>query len=92
MPNPDADYLTRAAEFWEGGKPIEAGRLVFENLPSDVRPAWAPRILRLVLEKSGVARDQFLRTLDTADHPRQWANGHRCFDILRGTVLELDEL
>ena len=86
-----ATNLTQAAGYWHAGKPVEAGRIIFEHLPADARPAWAGGILRLVLARSGVDTSHFERLLYTVDHPRQWANGHRCFDLLRDTTLALDE-
>jgi hypothetical protein len=92
MPNNDDNHLERAREYWKGGKPLEAGRLLYDNLPVEARPAWAVRILRLVLDRSGLDRSHFGRILYTADHPRQWANGHRCFDLIRQETLKCDEL
>lgn len=92
MPNNEDDHLELAREYWKGGQPVEAGRLIHDNLPAEARPAWAARILRLVLDRSGAERSHFERILYTADHPRQWANGHRCFDLLRGETLKCDEL
>ena len=92
MPNHDDNHLERAREYWQGGQPVEAGRLIHDNLPADARPAWAARILRLVLDRSGTDRSHFERILHTADHPRQWANGHRCFDLLRDETLKCDDL
>ena len=83
MPNSDDNYLERAREYWKGGQPVEAGRLLHDNLPVEARYAWAVRILRLVRDRSGADRSHFERILYTADHPRQWANGHRCFDLIR---------
>jgi hypothetical protein len=84
------DNIERAAEYWSVGKSLEAGQLIFEAMPAEARPKWAASLLRLVLDRSGVDPSHFERTLYTADNPRQWANGHRCFDILRRTVLEID--
>jgi hypothetical protein len=91
MPNNDDNLLERVREYWEGGQPVAAGQLIHDNLPADARPAWAARILRLVLDRSGIDRSHFERILYTADHPRQWANGHRCFDLLRDEMLICDD-
>lgn len=62
-----SNLLKHAAERWEGGEPMEAGRLIYENLPNDVRPGWAARILRLVLAHSGINdRPWWRRLLDYA--------------------------
>ena len=52
-------HLEEAGEYWRRGAPYEAGQLIFENLPNDVRPKWAARILRLVLGRSGVGPSRF---------------------------------
>jgi hypothetical protein len=92
MPGDSLGYLEIARGHWRDGQALEAGRLIFENLPPETRPKWAAGVLRLVIEKAGVAKSQFERTLYTADHPRKWACGHRCFDSLRRKVLKFDEL
>jgi hypothetical protein len=56
MPNNDDNLLERVREYWEGGQPLAARQLIHDNLPADARPAWATRILRLVLDRSGVDR------------------------------------
>jgi hypothetical protein len=88
----DENHLESAREYWHGGQPVEAGRLIHDNLPAEARPAWAARILRLVLDRSGADRSHFIRILETADHPRWWANGHRCFDLLRDETLKIDKV
>jgi hypothetical protein len=90
--NQGNDYLDRAAEYWGDGKPLAAGRLILDNLPVKSRPAWAARILRVVLDKSEAERSHFFRVLETAEHPRWWANGHRCFDLLREETLKIEEV
>jgi len=90
MPD-NGKHLEIAAECWRDGKPLEAGRLIFESLPSADRPKWAARILKLVLEKSGVERSHFLQTLHDAEHPRLWADGHRASDTLGRSAWQLVE-
>jgi hypothetical protein len=86
-----SDDIARASEYWQAGQPLDAGRLIYANLPVDHRPAWAVRILRLVLDRSGADLTPFYRILDTAENPRWWANGHRCFDLLRDATLQQGE-
>jgi hypothetical protein len=92
MPNNHDNHLERAREYWNGGQSVEAGRLLHDNLPVEARPAWAVRMLRLVLDRSGADRSHFERILYTADHPSQWANGHRCFDLIRAETLKCEDL
>lgn len=53
------NHLARAAEYWQDGVPLEAGRLIFEQLPNELRPQWAAGILKLVLARSGVNPSNF---------------------------------
>lgn len=92
MPNDNRDHRDQAAEYWRAGKPLEAGKLIFESLPRDTRPKWAARILTLVLDRSGIERSHFERVLYDADNQRMWADAHRAFDNLRKATLQLEDL
>jgi hypothetical protein len=85
-------YLKQAAELWANGKPLEAGRLVYENLPVEERPKWAARILKLILGKSGIQSSQLDKLLDIANNKHLWKEGHSVFDSIRDSTLQLDEL
>jgi hypothetical protein len=92
MQNDNGNHRDQAAEYWRGGKPLEAGRLIFESLPTTVRPKWAAEILRLVLDKSRIDPSPFWLLLQTADHQAMWGNGHRVFSMLRASTLDLLQL
>jgi hypothetical protein len=80
----------RARDLWNDGRPRDAGRLIFEDLPNDARPKWAAGILRLVLQRSKVKPALFEDVLAMADHPRRWSSGHEMFSRLRKEVLRLE--
>ena len=92
MGNDDNDLMKRAAEYWVGGQPVKAGKLIFERLPNEYRPKWAARILRLLLEKGGVQSPLFDRVLDTVENQALWGDGHRVFSTIRAEALKLDEI
>lgn len=92
MPQEYECYLKQAAEHWAKGKSLEAGKLIYENLPSQARPKWAARILKFVLERSGIRSPLFSQVLTVADHEDMWKSGHQVFSTLRHTTLRLDEL
>ncbi|HKX29150.1 MAG TPA: hypothetical protein VJ302_15755 [Blastocatellia bacterium] len=83
--------IKRAAELWNAEQPFEAGRIIFEGLPKEVQPIWAARILRLVLERSGVKLKQIDRLLEIADQPTKWRKAHQAFSSIRGQTLKLDD-
>ncbi|MBO0797478.1 MAG: hypothetical protein J2P31_01525 [Blastocatellia bacterium] len=84
--------IKRAAELWHSGEPYEAGRIIFEGLPEEVRPAWATGILHLVLERTGVKLKQIDRLLEIVDRPEEWRKAHQVFSSIRGQTLKWDEL
>ncbi len=92
MPSHDGNQLKSVGEYWRCGQPLDAGRLILVNLPTDTRPKWASRILRLVLAKSGVQCPAIEQLLHIADHETEWANAHRQFSILRRSTLDLERL
>lgn len=91
MPQKDEDYLRQAAACWAKNESLEAGKLIYENLPSKARPRWAARILKLVLDKSGIQSSLFSQVLTAADNENMWKNGHQVFSSLRQMTLRLDE-
>jgi hypothetical protein len=92
MAQKDDIYLRQAAEHWAKSESLEAGKLIYQNLPSNARPRWAARILKLVLDRSGIQSSLFSQVLTAADHEEMWKSGHKVFDTLRHTTLRLDEL
>ena len=92
MPNETDSHLTQANEYWRGGHPLEAGKLIYENLPADIRPKWASRILKLVLLRSGIRSSPIEQVLDIADHTAKWGNANRAFFTVRKSTLKLDSI
>jgi hypothetical protein len=82
--------IQQAAELWNGKQPFEAGRIIFEGLPKEVQPAWAARILRLVLARSGVKLKQIDRLLNIVDRREEWRKAHDAFDSIRDQTLKWD--
>lgn len=92
MPQQDESYLRQAAEHWAKSESLEAGKLIYENLPSKVRPRWAAGILKLILDRSGIQSSLFSQLQAAADHEDMWKSGHQLFSKLRHKTLRLDEL
>jgi hypothetical protein len=88
--NPESHTIKLAREFWDGGQPLKAGQLIFEELPIGKRPAWAASILRLVIEKSGIDSAPVENVLRIASSPAEWHTAHRAFTVIRALTLECD--
>ena len=91
MSNDGRYYLERALQYWQAGKPREAGRLLFENMPEENRPRWATRILELVVNKTGVKSAPVERILYIGKHPTEWHMAHEAFCSARRLGLKLRE-
>ncbi len=85
-------YLQEAAELWTNGKPLEAGRLIYENLAVEGRPKWAARILKMIQGRSGIQSSQMDYLIDIANNKHLWKEGHRVFNSIRDSTMQLDEL
>ncbi len=90
MPH-NKSLLNQVAKYWANGKPLEAGRLVYESLSPYSRPRWASRILKVVIDQTGIRSPLFDQVLAVAEHQDMWNTGHQVFSILRDSTLRLDE-
>jgi hypothetical protein len=84
------EILARAAGYWEGGRALDAGELIFESLPAETRPIWAAGILRLVHESGGRNCFAIQVVLEIADDPTEWASARGAFLKLRKETLRLE--
>jgi hypothetical protein len=85
------DILTKARGHWIDGQPLEAGKLIFERLPSEIRPQWANNILRSVVERTGIKSDVIDRVISTADCRDEWGKAHDVFSAVRDKTLQVDQ-
>jgi hypothetical protein len=92
MPDSYRELSDKAIEFWVSGKPLEAGRLIFERLPPDVRPHWAAGILKCVRGKSAPRCAAIEIVLEIAEHPKEWGSGHAAFSNVRRKTLKYERL
>lgn len=86
------NFLDSASQYWCKGKPLEAGRLIFENLPKGVRPKWAASILESVVRRTGIRCAPIENILYVARHPSEWKKAHAAFSSARRLTLELNNL
>ena len=91
MSNQSNKYLSQASEYWRLGQPLAAGRLIFENLPTEVRPHWASHILSLVIEKTKVKSPPIEYIIEIASRPADWGKAHEAFSLARAVTLELNK-
>jgi hypothetical protein len=80
----------QASQYWRGGQPLEAGRLIFESLPMDERPRWAGRILEVAVRQADQSDPAIEELRATIRIPSYWSKGHRVFSALRVQTLKLE--
>jgi len=85
------DDLTEAAKHWNEGNTLEAGKIIFENLPNDKRPVWAAQILKFAVDNSGTRNKEIDRVLDIAATPKEWKSAKNAFSKIRDLTLDIDK-
>jgi len=86
------EILSEARSLWKKGNALDAGKLIFENLPVGTRPQWAARVLRLVVDRTGVKSQPVELAISIANTPNDWGKAHDAFSTLRKATLELERL
>ncbi len=89
MLNHDSDYIERAADYWRQGHPLEAGQLIYESQPTEHRPEWASKILKLAITQSGIQFPPVENVIHTAKNAAEWRKAHKAFTTVRNSTLEL---
>jgi len=92
MSNNDSNYREEAFKCWRANRSLEAGKLIFENLPKNAGPTWAAKVLRLVSERTGVHSTAIDDVLSLSSHPAKWKTAHDVFSQVRAATLELEKL
>src|ERR1700728_1903908 len=87
-----SDTLIKARGHWVEGQPLEAGKLIFESLPSEIRPQWANDTLRSVAQRTGIKSDVIEHVSSVANRSDDWGKAHDAFSAVRDETLKLDRL
>jgi hypothetical protein len=85
--------INEAYEYWlADNRPLELGRVLYDNLPTAQRPVWAASILRLAYTRTNLV-PEIDRLIEVAENPQRWHEALAMLDALRGlTLLEKNEL
>ena len=87
---PTNEILSEALALWKKGDALEAGKLIFENLPAETRPQWAARVLRLVVDRTRIKSEPVELAIDIANTPADWGKAHGAFSTVRKATLNLE--
>jgi hypothetical protein len=90
MDSPD-DVPDQVREFWQNNQPLEAGRLIFERIPNELRPKWAAGILRSVVEHTTVKSPLIDLAVQIGTNPEDWRHGHAASTEIGRLLLTLEQ-
>lgn len=80
-------YIDEAEKYWQAGRGVDAGRLLFEQVPVATRPQWAVGILDFVVNLSGVHHLAISRVQQIGGDRAQWGAAHGAFSQLRKLLI-----
>jgi hypothetical protein len=80
----------RAKEYWLSGEFLQAGKLIFEDLPKNVRPLWATSMLDHCRKRFPQVREVDEVYL-LAHDPAHWEQARSAFDAVRALALAPDK-
>ncbi|MEO7714569.1 MAG: hypothetical protein ABIY70_00065 [Capsulimonas sp.] len=92
VPNQESEMrqVDEARSYWQSGQAMEAGRILYDQLPVKKRPLWAVGILEACLPLiPPVAEFEHVRTL--AHDPNRWREAHDAFSAVRALTLQNDK-
>lgn len=92
MPKNNDPWLIQASDYWQKGQVRDAGKLIFEHLPTQDHPQWAFNILKLVVNRTDVKAAPIENILHIASHRNEWNKAHDAFRMIRRDVLELNKV
>lgn len=80
----------KALAKWQSGEALEAGRLLYEVIPTLQRPLWAASVLELCIDL--IPNTPEINTiLEIARTQRRWAESKEAFKSIRKLTLQADE-
>jgi hypothetical protein len=83
----EAEILKSAEEAWRGGRPVEAGRVLYERLARKDRPAWALAVLDACYADQANIPREVEAVREIARDPSRWTEAHDAFSAVRRLVL-----
>jgi hypothetical protein len=81
------EIFKRAEEAWREGRPLETGRLLYERIPVEDRPAWALGVLDACYAGQAGIPQEVESVREIARDRSRWSEGHAGFDAVRRLLL-----
>ncbi len=83
----DEHVIQKVVRWWDQGRVLDAGALVYGHLPPAFRPGWAANALELACSRfDRIAEVDDV--LEIARNPRRWRKGSPAFSAVRALTLQ----
>jgi hypothetical protein len=83
----DENVLNSVEAAWRGGRPLDAGRVLYEHLAIEERPAWALAVLDACSADQMNIPREVESVREIARNPSRWTEAHDAFQAVRRLVL-----
>jgi hypothetical protein len=88
--NMASSSVVAARALWDAGKPLEAGRVLFEATPEPARVGWAAAVLAMCCEYLQPTPQEIATVVAIARDKSQWPRAHGAFEAVRRLTLRVE--
>lgn len=81
--------VDEAREHWDEGRLLEAGRLLYERIPIELRPVWAAEVLAIACNHLPII-PEVETVLEMASDPSRWPEAYETFSAVRDLTLQAE--
>lgn len=82
--------IDEAFDYWSSKKPLESGRIIYNQIPNDQRPIWAAEILNLCRRLTSSV-PEIDAVYEIALNQQRWKEAHDAFSRVRNLTLAFEK-
>jgi hypothetical protein len=87
---PDTGWVEAAEDSWRHWDALDAGKILYERLVVNPRPAWALAVLDACCAGLSEIPPEVQVVREIANTPARWAEAHKAFQAVRKLVLSVE--
>lgn len=88
----ETKIIREAEKYWSEEKYIEAGRILYENVPQEERPAWSAKILLFIYNYTNIPKtSEIERVIEIVNSPSNWHEAYEAFQNVRGLTIQFEK-
>jgi hypothetical protein len=78
------------SRLWKEREYVRVGHILFDAIPSELRPIWAVNLLKIMVKKTGLSTIEIENLITVASDPSTWNQAHAAFSAIRKQVRKLE--